>query len=93
MAKNLFEEKLVDLFLMGKKSKCHYVLIKDFNIFIYDYTLHRGKNVFVVFAYKPLVQKNYQNVMLKVTLKLMVNKWLRCPRRVNMLGSKVMKEK
>ena len=27
---------------MGKKTKKHYVVIKDFNTFMYDYTLHRG---------------------------------------------------
>ena len=31
---------------MGEKNKKHYVLIKDFNTFIYDYTLHRERKPF-----------------------------------------------
>ena len=29
-----------------KRKKRHYVLIKDFNTFMYDYTLHRGRKHF-----------------------------------------------
>ena len=29
--------------MIGEGEKKHYVLIKDFNAFIYDHTLHRGK--------------------------------------------------
>ena len=32
-----------DLILIGKEGKKIYDLIKDFNTFIYDYTLHRGR--------------------------------------------------
>ena len=35
------------------------VLIKDFNIFMYDHTLHRGRKHFAVIVYKLLVQKKY----------------------------------
>ena len=28
---------------MGEKGKRHYVFIKDFNTFMYDHTLHRGR--------------------------------------------------
>ena len=36
----------VDLLLIGEKGKRHYILIKDFNKFLYDYTLHRGRKKF-----------------------------------------------
>ena len=40
------EEKLVDLLLIEEEGKKHYVLIKDFNPFMYDYTLHHGRKHF-----------------------------------------------
>ena len=40
------EEKELDLSLIGEEGKRHYVLIKDFNTFMYDHTLHRGKKHF-----------------------------------------------
>ena len=56
-SKKCCEEKLVDLLLIGEEGKRHYVLIKDFNTFMYDLSLHRGKNIFAVIAYRLLVQK------------------------------------
>ena len=38
--------KNVDLFLIGKKGKRCYVLIKDFNTFMYDHTLYHGRKQF-----------------------------------------------
>ena len=38
-----FEDKHVDLLLIDEEEKKHYVLIKDFNTFMYDYTLHHGR--------------------------------------------------
>ena len=35
-------EKNVDLLLIGEDKK-HYVLFKDFNTFLSDHTLHRGR--------------------------------------------------
>ena len=70
------KEKHFDLLLIGKEGKILYVLIKDFNTFMYDYTLHHGKNIFVVIVYKLLVKEKYQNVILKTALNLMPNKEL-----------------
>ena len=41
------KKKQVDLLLLGEERKRVYVLIKDFNIFIYEHTLHRGKKAFL----------------------------------------------
>ena len=38
--------KQVNLFLTGEEGRRHCVLIKHFNTFMYDYTLHRGKKHF-----------------------------------------------
>ena len=37
-------------YLIGKEGKKHYVLIKDFNTFMYDHTLHRGKKHFCLYC-------------------------------------------
>ena len=41
--KKCCEEKHVDLLLIGEEGKRHNVLIKDFNTFMHDHTLHRGR--------------------------------------------------
>ena len=40
------EEKHADLLLIEEKGKRHYVLIKDFNTFMYNHTLHCRKKHF-----------------------------------------------
>ena len=46
ISKKCCEEKHVDLLLIEVGEKKHYVLIKDFNAFMYDHTLHRGRKIF-----------------------------------------------
>ena len=91
--KQFCEEKHVDLLLIGEEGKRCYLLIKDFNTFMYDHTLHRGKNILTVIAYKLLVQKKYQNVILKIASKLMANKGLQCLKMTNMLNSEIIRKK
>ena len=40
-------KKHVELLLRGEEGKRHYVLIKDFTMFIYDHSLHREKKTFL----------------------------------------------
>ena len=47
VSKKCCEEKHVDLLLKGEEGKRRYVLIKDFNTFVYDHTLHHGKKIFL----------------------------------------------
>ena len=44
--KKCCEDKHIDLLLIGEGEKRYYVLIKDFNTFMYAYTLHRGRKDF-----------------------------------------------
>ena len=37
------DEKHVDLLLIRDKGKRYYILIKDFNTFMYDHALHHGR--------------------------------------------------
>ena len=46
VSKKCNEDKHVDLLLIGEGEKKHYVLIKDFNTFMNDYTLNRGRKYF-----------------------------------------------
>ena len=51
VSKKCCEEKHVDLLLTGEEVKRHYVLINDFNTFIYDHTLHREKKFFCRYCF------------------------------------------
>ena len=56
VSKKCCEEKRVDLLLIGEGKK-QYVLIKDFNTFMYDHSLHRGKKYFSCYFYMLSLQK------------------------------------
>ena len=76
ISKKYCAERHINLLLIGEEGKRNYVFIKDFNTFMYDHTLHREKNFFAVIVYKLLVQKKFQNVILKTILESMANKKL-----------------
>ena len=58
--KKALKKNMLTLLLIGEKGKRHYVLIKDFNTFIYMIILYIvGENIFVDIVYKFLVQKKY----------------------------------
>ena len=59
VSKKYCEFKHVDVLLIGEEEKRHYVLIKEFNTFMYDHTLHRRKTIFFVIVYKLSLQKKY----------------------------------
>ena len=46
VSKKCCEEKRVDSLLIREEGKRHYFLIKDFNTFMYEHTLHRGRKHF-----------------------------------------------
>ena len=46
VSKKCFEEKHVDLLMIGEEEKRHYVYVKDFNTFMYDHTLNCGRKHF-----------------------------------------------
>ena len=63
------EDKRVNLLLMAEESKRDYVLIKDLNTFMHDYTLHHGRKQFCHYCLQDC---------LKTVLKIKVNKKLTC---------------
>ena len=46
ISKRFWEEKHIHLLLLGEERRRHYALIKNFNRFMYDHILHRGKKHF-----------------------------------------------
>ena len=50
VSKKYREEKHVDLLLIEEKAKSHYVLIKHFDKFMYNHTVHHGKILSGFFA-------------------------------------------
>ena len=48
--KKCFEEKCIDLLIMGEEGKRHYVLIKDFNTFLCDHSIHRKRKHFCCYC-------------------------------------------
>ena len=77
----------------GRKRRENTRLIIDFNRFMYDHSLHREKKNFCCYFYMLLLHKKFQSIMLKIALKLIVNKQIRWLRKVNMLILKIVKKK
>ena len=75
-------------------EKKDYVLIKDFNTFMYDHTLYRGrKHFFFRYCVHAFVTEEILKCYIKGALRLMENKLLKCLKEVNMLNSIILKEK
>ena len=84
LSKNI-SKRHVDILLIGEEGKRDYILIKDFNSFMYDHILHWGRKRFFVIVYRLLAPQKFSKVMLRIALRLTVNKWLRCLKKVNTL--------
>ena len=69
----MIKEKHADLLLIGEKGKGRYVLIKDFNTFMYDHILHHEKKHFCRYCLQAFSTEEILNVILKTALKLMAN--------------------
>ena len=69
------EEKHVDLLLLRKEGKRQYVLIKVYNTYMYDDSLHHGRKHFY-YCLQAFSTEEILKVILKTALKLMANKEL-----------------
>ena len=58
-----YEEKHVDILLIGEEGKSHYVFMKDFDLFMYDHTLYSGrkKNCCLVFNTKGILKSHIRD--------------------------------
>ena len=84
-------KKPVDLILIVEEGKRLYVLIKEINTCMYDHILYHGKD-FYRYCLQAFSTEEILNVILEIASKLMVSKWWRCLKKVNMLNSKILKE-
>ena len=75
-----------------KKRKGTTFLSKDFNTFMYDHKLQRGRKHFCRHCLQAFSSGKYENAILKIFLKLMVNKGLICLKK-EYVRLKIMKEK
>ena len=62
-------KKNIDLSL-GEEGKRHCVLIKDFNMFMYDYTLHRGRKHFYSYCLQAFSTEEILKRQIKDCLKI-----------------------
>ena len=81
------------MFLIGQGEKKHYILMKDFNTFMYDPTLHCGRKQFCrycLWAFRPAEKLKYR---IKDCYTIILSKLLKCLRRLNILNSKILGKK
>ena len=60
---------------------------------MHDHTLHSGRNHFCCYCSQAFSTEKILKCHVKDCYKTMLNKRLRCPKMVNMLDLKIMKEK
>ena len=63
-SKKRYEDKHVDLFLVREKYKKYYILLKEFNTFMCEHTLHFGlihflPLLFTTFQYRRNIKMSY----------------------------------
>ena len=68
--KKCYEEKLVDVLLIGKKGKRHYVLIKNVNTSMYDHILQCERKHFCHSFLQSFIIKNILNCHMKNYFKI-----------------------
>ena len=76
VSKKCREDGHVDFLLIREGEKKHYV-IKDFNTFMYDHTLHCGRKYFCCYCLHAFVREEILKRHIKVCFKINVNKLLR----------------
>ena len=79
--------------MIGEEGKKHYVLIKDFNAFMYDHVLHRGRKYFCRYCLQAFRTVEKLKCHVKYCFKINGKQTIKMPKKMNMLNSKFMKEK
>ena len=88
-----FSEDNVDLLLIEEEGKIHYVLIKHLNIFLHDYTLHSRRKHFCCHCLQAFRTAETLKCHIKDCFKIKSKQRIKIPKKVNLLDSKIMKEK
>ena len=79
--------------MTGKESKRHYVLIKNFNTFMYDRTLHRGRKHFCYHfleAFRTLEKFEFH---IKDCFRINGKQKIKMPKQANTSDANIMREK
>ena len=85
-------QKYVDLLLLREEGKRHCVLIKDFNTFTYNQTLHRGRKHFCRYCLQVLSTEEILKRGIIDCCKINGKQTIIMPKRDNRLNSKIMKK-
>ena len=80
-------------YYLQKNEKKHYVLIIDFNRFMYDYSLHRGRKYFCGYCSQYFITEEILKRHIKDCLNINGKQTIKMNKKVNMLNSKILKEK
>ena len=75
-----FEEKHVDLLLIGEEKK-NSVLIKDFNKFMYDHSLHRRKKHFCRYYLHAFITEEILKCHIKDRFKINGKQTIKMPKK------------
>ena len=87
------EDKHDNLILIGKGEKKHYFLIKDFNTFMYDHTLHRGNTHFCCYCLQAFKTAEKLKCHVKDCFKINGKQTIKMLKKVNILNSRILEEK
>ena len=79
--KKCCKEKHVDLFLTGEREKKHYVLINDFNRFMHDHSLHRGREHFCRYCLHAFITDKILKRHIKNCFKVNVKQMIKMPKK------------
>ena len=74
-------KKHVDLLLTREEGKRHYVLIKYFNTFRYDHTLHRGNKHFCRYCLQAFSTKEILKHHIKDCFKINIKQRIKMPKK------------
>ena len=81
VSKTICEEKHVDILLIEEKGKRHYVLIKDFNRFMYNHTLHRIKKHFCRYCLQAFSTEKLLKYHIKHCFKINGKQKIKMPKK------------
>ena len=81
----IYVSKKCCLLLIEKEGKRQYVLIKGFNIFMYDYSLHRGRKYFCRYCLQAFITEEIFKNHIKDCFKIYGEQIIVMPKKVNML--------
>ena len=76
-----------------RRRKKHYVLTNDFNRFMYDHLLHRGRKHFCCYCLHAFITEQILKRHIKDCFKINGKQTIKMPKKGNMLNSKILKKK